>query len=636
MSERLPYRAFLEAKALTAPASGVVIDPQDLNPALRPVTRAVVPWLLKGGRRAAFLKFGLHKTATQIETLRLLAPHCTKPRLIILPLGVRREFFNDAARHFTGAHAVTLRFIRRTAEIDGTAAIYLTNYEAVREGNVDPALFEAVSLDEASILRSYGSKTYQEFTSAFAATRFALPATFLSLWPGSPREDVWTDIARMRTLNTEQAMKGREKHLCLARDSLVLTRQGYKPIQSVAVGDEVLTHRGRWRPVLVVANTGVQSVVTLRAQGVPALTLTPDHKLWTRLVRDTPWARNHSRLDAQLATPDWARADATVGSYVNLKLPEAQTPTVEDLTYWWTVGRWLADGHIGARGGAIISCGDHEQNELMARLGAFGGNPFMATGTCSQIRLRDIDYSLRKTLAVCGRGAAGKQLPPEAYTLPAAQARALLDGYLAGDGHYRADRNRWMASSVSRALLLGIAMLAQRVHGAIASVYAGRPGGQSIIQGRTVVTRQDWILSFDVPDAERRKGLPFIQEDGAWKRVRQAEAAGEVETWCLRVEEDESFTAEGCIVKNCPLQFDIVDRLIRRYSNPGDLVFDPFAGLGTVPLRAVKMGRRGLGSELNTGYFADAVTYLQAQDRKQATPSLFDFLAAEPAPIAAE
>ena len=41
----------------------------------------------------------------------------------------------------------------------------------------------------------------------------------------------------------------------------------------------------------------------------------------------------------------------------------------------------------------------------------------------------------------------------------------------------------------------------------------------------------------------------------------------------------------------CPLQFEIVDRLIARYSNPGELVLDPFAGIGTVPLRAILMGR---------------------------------------------
>jgi hypothetical protein len=43
----------------------------------------------------------------------------------------------------------------------------------------------------------------------------------------------------------------------------------------------------------------------------------------------------------------------------------------------------------------------------------------------------------------------------------------------------------------------------------------------------------------------------------------------------------------------CPLQFDIVDRLIARYSNEGDEISDPFGGLFTVPFRAVKLKRRG-------------------------------------------
>ena len=76
----------------------------------------------------------------------------------------------------------------------------------------------------------------------------------------------------------------------------------------------------------------------------------------------------------------------------------------------------------------------------------------------------------------------------------------------------------------------------------------------------------------------------------------------------------------------CPLQFDIVDRLIERYSNPGDLVYDPFGGLFTVPLRALKKGRRGRATELNTGYFMDGVAHLKAFDREATMPSLFDLM----------
>ena len=66
----------------------------------------------------------------------------------------------------------------------------------------------------------------------------------------------------------------------------------------------------------------------------------------------------------------------------------------------------------------------------------------------------------------------------------------------------------------------------------------------------------------------------------------------------------------------CPLQFDIVDRLINRYSNEGDLIFDPFGGVGTTPLRALKLNRRGLMTELNEGYFRDAVGYLHEEEAK--------------------
>lgn len=82
----------------------------------------------------------------------------------------------------------------------------------------------------------------------------------------------------------------------------------------------------------------------------------------------------------------------------------------------------------------------------------------------------------------------------------------------------------------------------------------------------------------------------------------------------------------------CPLQFDIVDRLIERYSNRGEVVYDPFHGLGTVGVRAIALGRCARGSELNPAYFEDQVHYLRAAERKATMPSLFDALEPEPAP----
>ena len=76
----------------------------------------------------------------------------------------------------------------------------------------------------------------------------------------------------------------------------------------------------------------------------------------------------------------------------------------------------------------------------------------------------------------------------------------------------------------------------------------------------------------------------------------------------------------------CPLAYDVVDRLVTQLSMPGEVVFDPFAGIGSVPLRAMKLGRFGYGSELSVTYFRDAVRYCQAEEVKAATPSLFDLM----------
>lgn len=76
----------------------------------------------------------------------------------------------------------------------------------------------------------------------------------------------------------------------------------------------------------------------------------------------------------------------------------------------------------------------------------------------------------------------------------------------------------------------------------------------------------------------------------------------------------------------CPLQIDIVERIVNRYSNPGELVYDPFGGIGTVPMVAVQKGRKGYMCELNSDYFRDAVGYLQSVENEITAPTLFDFI----------
>jgi DNA modification methylase len=87
----------------------------------------------------------------------------------------------------------------------------------------------------------------------------------------------------------------------------------------------------------------------------------------------------------------------------------------------------------------------------------------------------------------------------------------------------------------------------------------------------------------------------------------------------------------------CPLALDVVQRTINLYSNPGDVVFDPFAGIFTVPYCAIKSGRIGYGIELSQPYFSDGVRYCQEAENDVSAPTLFDLMNESPAlPIQAK
>lgn len=101
-----------------------------------------------------------------------------------------------------------------------------------------------------------------------------------------------------------------------------------------------------------------------------------------------------------------------------------------------------------------------------------------------------------------------------------------------------------------------------------------------------------------------------------WMTVRQGNV---LNGRMARGEEDERHI--------CPLQLDVIERCLTLYSNPGDLVLDPFNGIGSTGYQALKMRRRYLGIELKPEYAAQAAKFLAEAEASQET--LFDVVAAE-------
>lgn len=73
-----------------------------------------------------------------------------------------------------------------------------------------------------------------------------------------------------------------------------------------------------------------------------------------------------------------------------------------------------------------------------------------------------------------------------------------------------------------------------------------------------------------------------------------------------------------------PLQLGFIDRCVRLWSNPGETVCSPFAGIGSEGYIAVKRGRKFIGCELKPSYWTQAVANLHALEEQMSLPTLFD------------
>lgn len=129
----------------------------------------------------------------------------------------------------------------------------------------------------------------------------------------------------------------------------------------------------------------------------------------------------------------------------------------------------------------------------------------------------------------------------------------------------------------------------------------------------------DYILLFRKPGENAVPIQPDITNEEwiewarpIWYGIRESDTLQVAEA---RHEDDERHV--------CPLQLGTIERCVRLWSNPGELVLSPFAGIGSEGYESVRLGRRFLGIELKPTYYALAVKNLNAADSAKSQGTLF-------------
>jgi len=410
--------------------------------------------------------------------------------------------------------------------------------------------------------------------------------------PSCGRADV--DLVQLAK-EVEERMKGINADIhvavmgCLPPGEGVVTPLGYKSIEEVQEGDEVLTHAGCLRKVArTMAHWYQGELVEVHPIGFPPFRLTPNHPVYafTRPVKRKGSQEKRPHVNKVLnkvlqdgASPDWVKvAKLDRGSVlvypVLVEKEDKEALTVEGLgvipvdeDFLTLCGYYLSEGTCSGRGGKPYQRFFYfhvKERPFVERLQTILAR--YGIGSSLQSRRNTVEvithsFALGQLLeGLFGRGAPTKRLPAWMLKLPHEKQKALVRALWEGDGYVGSVRGYWRAtySTSSKALAFQVHQLLLRL-GIPAFLHYRDQRGRN----------RNWLISVTSKPALDRLfealGLPFTADPAQTRmgqvalddrflyvgvrRVRRVPYTGMVHN--LEVEVDNSFAIQGAAAHNC-------------------------------------------------------------------------------------
>ena len=290
---------------------------------------------------------------------------------------------------------------------------------------------------------------------------------------------------------------------------------------------------------------------TIHAQGVPGVVTTDEHPIYTR-KSTTTYSRSTKTINRTCGYRVWKEAKHINTSHY---LAQVLPPPREDPnppSFWWLIGRYLANGFrtdpAQVYTGTVVLFGTPEdplqpsKHIVAANLARYTtSQPGEAHYTISN----DHFHHLTGTF---GNNPHSNTIPKTVLELPQPQAKAFMDGYLAAKNPRTPNKPGSMttATVTSKAFALGLALMAQRAYGIVASITSHTiPSPRK--SANLPQNRISWTLRVPLQNS-----TALTDHQYGWKRVSKNAPTGRTETvWNLTVDEDQSYVADGAIVHNC-------------------------------------------------------------------------------------
>ena len=372
---------------------------------------------------------------------------------------------------------------------------------------------------------------------------------------------------------------------CFGAGTLVMTENKLQEIETIQIGQKVLTHKNRFCRVNAVYQKEATGYFVLKIQGMLPTNVTGEHPLYVRRMK----RKGHISVRT-FSQPEWKavkdlsivknNSNSTleqdyIGIAINQKseLPvwggvikrhvihgrSERVKTVRDIdfskpAFWYLIGRYMGDGWMrikeNRRNEFIICCAKNEIEEVKT---AIENANFTYTIAEHRTTYR-FTISSKELCAYAlqfGKGAKEKHLTGDILNLPVDLLSSFLDGYIESDGHFDESRKKWSVSSISKNLIIGIQHCIHKVYKIATSIaIKDNPKYASTIEGRIVKTNMAYSLQFF---KDTKKQQHSFYEDGyLWAPYRQKyEVIEKLVVYNIGVEHDESYTFNNAICHNC-------------------------------------------------------------------------------------
>ena len=381
--------------------------------------------------------------------------------------------------------------------------------------------------------------------------------------------NIWKGNTSREFLDSLGMTKRREGVMgpCFVDGTLVLTKNGYKPIETVSETDVLYTHLGNWKPILQCMKRKYNdSLIKLKVKYHRELTVTPEHPFYckTYTVKDR---YNGKRSVPIFENPRWIEAkDLTKRCVIGMKIEQAERIPVfgniriETENQWFMLGYFLGDGWLQSEGKdrerICFAINDKQQEEIVDRISDVLNIQLCETyDHCYKYRCSNKSYN--EVLRSFRKYAHGKIIPDWVHTAPRHMIKWFLEGYLAADGGIVRNRSSVNDSKRFTTTSADIAYSIQRLYlklGHIASInFQKRSCYKNVFRNKESYLHN--VYNIEVyENIVRRGNYSHIENDYVWfdvSAIEEITPTQPVHVYNFDVQDDHTYVVENLSVHNC-------------------------------------------------------------------------------------